>query len=256
MKRRLTTVLLAAATVLGTGAAASADLTHVEPTDPSKAVELQVEIEWGSIRIRGSKEATRVTIEARPDRSDEISAALVAARVTENVVVVRQTPLASGAFRSANLDIETPLATSVRLRVNRGGDIRVQSVEGLVEVTNLNGSVELAEISGAAAVNASNGSIIAGFSKVDPELDMFFGSLNGSVELCLPPGFSARAHLTTAGDPIRSDFEIELDDPAETVGPGEVPAEAQSEVSGRIGSGTARLRVSTLNGEITLERCD
>ena len=255
MIRHLIALLLAATTASAGGAAASADTTRVELTAPSSPVELAVEIQWGSIRIRGAAEASAVTIEALADRPDEVAGTLIDVSEEDNRVTVTQAPLERGTFRSAHLDVTVPLRTSVDLAMNRGGDIWVRGVEGLVQVTNLNGSVELSEISGAAAVNASNGSIRAGFAEVAADRDMLFASLNGSVELCLPPTFGAQVHLTTAGDPIRSDFPIERDELVRTLAPGESLTVRSSEVSGRIGSGAALLRASTLNGEIHLGRC-
>ncbi len=80
--------------------------------------------------------------------------------------------------------------------------------------------------------------------------------LNGSVELCLPADYSGRVHLSTAGDPIRSDFPIERHEQVAVIGPGETLAAERSEVLGRIGPGDALLRASTLNGEIHLGRCE
>lgn len=256
MTRHLTAPLLAAAITLGPALALAADSLRVELTDPSSPAELEVEIEWGSIRVRGATVNGELTIVARADRPDEVAGSLITAGEKGNRVTVTQAPLESGVFRSAHLEIEVPRRTSLQLKVNRGGDVWVEDVEGLFEVTNLNGSVELAGISGAAAVNASNGSIRAAFTRVDLDRDMYFGSLNGSVELCLPPELAARVHLTTAGDPIRSDFAIEQEPTVRTVAPGQTVSVQTSGVRGRIGSGGALLRASTLNGEIYLERCD
>ncbi|MEM7586256.1 MAG: hypothetical protein AAF560_22885, partial [Acidobacteriota bacterium] len=132
---------------------------------------------------------------------------------------------------------------------------RVEAIEGLFDITHLNGSVELENVSGAAAVNASNGSIQASFSRIDPERDLVFTSLNGSVELCLPEDFAARVHLTTAGDPIRSAFEVRQQDQAVTVPAGGTLRQKTSEVRGVVGNDGRLLRASTLNGEISLERC-
>ena len=253
MNRRTTlTLAILACTFAQT---AVADLTRVELTDPSRPAELRIEIEWGSIRVIGDPVAQGVTIEAVADRPGEVAGSLITVGEAGNVVSVRQAPLRQGTFRSAHLEITTPLTTSMGLTVNRGGDVWVRDVEGLVEVTNLNGSVDLAGVAGAAAVNASNGSIRAGFNRVDADRDMIFTSLNGSVELCLPPDLAGRVHLATAGDPIRSDFRIEREATVAVVGPGETRTADSSEVKGRIGAGEQLLRASTLNGEIYLERC-
>lgn len=249
-------ILCLAALLCGLTQIALADRTVIELTDPGRPTRLRVELEWGSIRIVGDAAAGAVVVDAVPDRPDELTGALIHAAEADNRVEVRQAPLPSGTFRSANLEIRTPPRTDLELVMNRGGDIRVEGVEGLVEVTNLNGSVDLERLSGAAAVNASNGSIRAGFAAVDAARDMIFASLNGSVELCLPPEFSGRLALSTAGDPIRSDFAVARDATPRTVGAGEALTAQGSELTGRIGDGEALLRVSTLNGEIYLRRCD
>ena len=248
-------VLCLLATASPGSVAARAEAIQVELSDPKRPVELRVEIEWGSIRIRADAAATEVTIDSVPDRPGEIDGGLIAVSEASNVVTVRQAPLPSGSFRSANLRISVPVETNLDLQLNRGGDIRVEGIRGEAEITNLNGSVEIAGLSGAAAVNASNGAISAGFAAVNPERDMIFSSLNGSVELCLPADFSGRLNLMTAGDPIRSDFEIERETRVRTVAAGEALTEDHSQVRGRVGSGDASIQVSTLNGEIRVERC-
>ena len=229
--------------------------TRVQLTDPTSPAVLRVEIEWGSIEVVADPTADALTVKARPDRPDEVAGSLISASEDGNRVVIAQSALPAGTFRSANLEIRTPARTDLELVMKRGGDIRVEGIEGLVEVTNLNGSVELVGLSGAAAVNASNGAISAGFAAVDRERDMIFTSLNGSVELCLPADFSARLHLTTAGDVIRSEFDIERGDGVRTVPPGGARDGSGIELEGRIGSGEAQLRAATLNGEISLRRC-
>lgn len=229
---------------------------RVELTTPTAPVELAAGIQWGSIRVRGDAAARAVTVVARPDRPEELAGAQITVAEAGNRVTVEQIDLKPGVFRGVNLEITVPERADLELRVRRGGDVWVRGVRGLIEVTNLNGSVELAEISGAAAVNASNGTIQARFAAVDPNRDMIFTSLNGSVELCLPPSYSGRVHLETAGDPIRSDFPIERERGARTVAAGGTLAPERFEVEGRIGASDARLRASTLNGEIYLERCE
>lgn len=235
--------------------AAFAERTEVRLTDPSSPPRLRVELEWGSIRLAGDPEAEALSLDSIPDRPEQLAGGLITVRETANRVDMKQAPLASGAFRSANLEITTPARADLMLLMHRGGDIRVRGVHGLVEVTNLNGSVELTGLAGAAAVNASNGSISAAFDAVDPDRDMIFATLNGSVTLCLPADFSGQVHLSTAGDVIRSDFRIQREEAARTVGPGEALAGDGAEVRGRIGAGGALLRVSTPNGEISLQRC-
>jgi hypothetical protein len=235
---------------------ASAETLSVELATPGMPARLSVDLEWGSIRVTGSSNATDLTILAIPDQPGEVGGSLIEVSEHDNVVSIRQAPLESGSFRSANLEITVPRTSDLELIMNRGGDIWVHDVDGLVEVTNLNGSVELSGLSKAAAVNASNGSISASFTDTDSAQDMIFTSLNGSIELCLPSEYSGRVDLATAGDRVQSDFPIETDDSIRTVAAGESVTLDQIQVSGTIGSGGAVLQASTLNGEISLRLCD
>lgn len=255
MRRSVGTTLLSILVYAAAGAA-DADRTRVQLSEPGRPADLRVEIEWGSIRVLADPEASELTIDVRGDRADEINGGFVTISEASNVVAIKQAPLPKGTFRSANLEIRVPVETSADLRMNRGGDIRLQGLRGLVEVTNLNGSVEITDLAGAAAVNASNGAISASFTQVDPGRDMLFASLNGSVELCLPPTYGGRLHLTTAGDPIRIEFPVERQESSRLLSPGETVTLDSSEISGRIGSGEAWLRASTLNGEIAIRRCE
>jgi len=253
---RHTTLKVLTALACACAATANAETFRVELEDPAAPAQLQVEIQWGSIQVVGSAEATALTIKAVPDQPDEIAGSLIAVSEKDNLVTVRQAALTSGSFRSANVTIIAPSIIALELTVHRGGDILVRDIAGLVEVTNLNGSVELAGLSQAAAVNASNGSISVGFTRPDPNRDMLFTSLNGSVEICLPSSFSGKVDLTTAGDPIRSEFQIDRVTTTRTVSPGDSVTPKQSKVIGSIGTGQATLRASTLNGEIALRICE
>ncbi|MEM7482906.1 MAG: hypothetical protein AAF481_17160 [Acidobacteriota bacterium] len=235
---------------------ALAERIEVQLTSPSEPLELRVEILWGTIEVAGEEGLRTLTIETFGDRPGEVGTARIEVNENANVVSIRQDSLRPGVMRSANLRIRTPFRTSVDLRIERGGDIEVSRLEGLAEITNLNGSVDLERLSGAAAVNASNGAIQAHFTAVEAGRDMIFTSLNGSVELCLPPSYSGHLHLSTAGDPIFVTLPWHRDPSTRTVEPdGELDLE-RVEVRGRVGSGGADLRASTLNGEIRLETCE
>ncbi|REJ73996.1 MAG: hypothetical protein DWQ36_08925 [Acidobacteria bacterium] len=100
----------------------------------------------------------------------------------------------------------------------------------------------------------------------DPGADLRFVSLNGSVELCFARDLRAAVHLSTAGDPIRSELAIradttELETRPLVLRPGDRVAARASEVRGSVGPPSeeppdVRLRASTVRGEIALSVCE
>ncbi|MEM7049853.1 MAG: hypothetical protein AAF604_09340 [Acidobacteriota bacterium] len=258
LRDRLAAVLLG---MIGLGLTmpASGEILRLELADPTAPLTLEVDVAWGQVQVLGQEDASVVVVESLPEGNGDLAALPVEverfALEGGERIHLRPAALPSGAMRSANLRLRMPRRGAAVVRIERGGDVSVADLEGPVEVTNLNGSVRLTGLSSAAAVNASNGSIVAEFAAVDPARDMIFTSLNGSVELCLPATFSARVQLQTAGDPIHLGFPIAVEPVVRTLAPGEGRQSTEVEIRGQIGESARFLRASTLNGEIRLEPC-
>ena len=73
--------------------------------------------------------------------------------------------------------------------------------------------------------------------------DMEFSSGNGSITVTLPSSFSAQIEASTGNGGFQSDFPLQVN--------GRI---SSHRVSGTIGSGGGRMRLSTGNGSITLRR--
>jgi DUF4097 and DUF4098 domain-containing protein YvlB len=73
--------------------------------------------------------------------------------------------------------------------------------------------------------------------------DMEFSSGNGSITVTLPDDFGAQVEATTGNGGFQSDFPIRV-----------MGRMSSHRVSGTIGDGRGRLRLSTGNGSITLRR--
>jgi len=177
----------------------------------------------------------------------------------------------------ANFTVEVP--RGVVLRVSSGnGDVTVDGATADVHAASGNGDVRVG--AGAAAVNASsgNGTVLVdgaraqvhassgngrvnvttargpvnastGNGRVEVAIasaasgDMEFSSGNGSITVTLPDDFGAQVEATTGNGGFQSDFPIRVQ--------GRM---SSHRVSGTIGDGRGRLRLSTGNGSITLRR--
>lgn len=106
------------------------------------------------------------------------------------------------------------------------GNVRIRTT-GLVHAKSVNGSIEA--IMGSAAWNGS----------------LEFKTVNGSIDLTLPAGTNAEVHSSSMSGSLVSDFPLTVNDQV-----------AGRKMDGRIGSGGPELRLSTVNGAISLHQGD
>ena len=108
----------------------------------------------------------------------------------DNVITIK-----TGVNGNANLEITVPVETSVNLKGTNGGHISVEGVHGEIDVNNLNGAIDLTNVSGSIIAHSLNGSIKATVSRVDPGKQLSFSTLNGSIDVALPPDLKANLKL-------------------------------------------------------------
>jgi len=119
------------------------------------------------------------------------------------------------------------------------GSVSADDLESDAFATTVNGNVTVGTTQLAAAQTV-NGSITIDIGLTDWGRDLAFLTVNGHVTVEVPAATNADVRLTTANGTISSDF------PLTQVAPGDV--------RGTIGSGGRFLRLTTVNGNVMLER--
>jgi DUF4097 and DUF4098 domain-containing protein YvlB len=268
-----TITLLALLASAGTGFAAeepSADRATVRLSDPSKPAWLRANTINGGISVKGY-DGKDVVIEARVRGKGEdgegsdrypgmkrlpMKSTGLTVEEQDNVVVVK-----TESWRTpADLVIQVPFNTSLRLGCVNGGSIVVEKATGEIEAQNVNGAITLTRISGSAVANTTNGSVIVTFARLDPAKAMSFVTLNGNVEVTLPRGSKANLSMKIdrEGD-IFSDFEIATraaplaeGDGAKSRKDGRYVLKVDRSVYGSINGGGQEITMKTFNGDIVL----
>lgn len=118
-------------------------------------------------------------------------------------------------------------------------DLRVTGAKGSVRVTTRSKDVDLSQIYGDTYVENRNGRIAiepAGSYNVEAKNE------KGDVELTLPPNVSATVNGTTRNGDVVSDFPVT------------VTGDEHKTVNGRMGAGTAKIQLSTENGDLNIKR--
>jgi DUF4097 and DUF4098 domain-containing protein YvlB len=113
--------------------------------------------------------------------------------------------------RASDIQITVPRRASLQLKCMNNGDIYVEGVDGEIDANNLNGKVTLKNVSGAAVAHSLNGEVVVSLDRIDPSKPMSFSTMNGDIDVTLPPTMKANVRMKTDHGEIFSDFEVKLD---------------------------------------------
>jgi hypothetical protein len=124
----------------------------------------------------------------------------------ENNVVRIQSPMGPG----RDVLVRVPFATSLRLECMNGGEIKVDHVSGDLELQNLNGGVTVANASGSVLAHSLNGKVTVSLDKITPDKPMSFSTMNGDIDVTLPPDIKANFRMKSDNGEVFSDFDVKL----------------------------------------------
>ena len=244
-------IVVFAAMPLAARQQADADRINVPLSDPSRPGVIDISLVQGSITVRGTNRKD-VAVVARPEadrpsrRSDPDATGLrripqtAGYRITEEGNRIKLS--ADSPNRAISFEIEAPARTNLTLSTVNGGAILVENIEGDIEVSNVNGSVTLNGVSGSVVAGTTNGSVRATLTRVAEAKEMAFTSLNGTVDVTLPPTTKANLRLRSDHGDVYSDFDLQL-----------APSAAPAVEDARSGNGRYRINrsraiVGTING--------
>jgi DUF4097 and DUF4098 domain-containing protein YvlB len=188
-------------------------------SDPNKRGKLSAHLNSGSITIKGTaRKDVLVKYSGEGDDHDHreksrdglrrISGGTMDLEVAESNNFVK---ISSGSWNnSTNLEIEVPSGIDLKVHTYNDGTLRVESIQGEVEMDNYNGDVYAYNISGSAIANSYNGEIKITFDKVTPDTPMSFTTYNGDVDLTFPPTVKFSLKMKTNQGEILSGFDVNL----------------------------------------------
>jgi DUF4097 and DUF4098 domain-containing protein YvlB len=123
------------------------------------------------------------------------------------------------------------------------GRVSIEGVQGGVHASSVNGEVEAREVAGEMNLQSVNGRVTAELRS--PTRSVNLGTVNGQVALKLPSDASAEIDASTVHGNISNDFNIPVN--RGRFAPG-------SELRARLGDGESRMKLSTVNGGIEIQR--
>ena len=266
-------VLVACFMSAGAGSWASAqqpseDRVAVPLSDPSKPALIDVSLVSGSIIVRGTNRKD-VAVIARPEaerpsrRYDADASGMrripqnAGFKITEEanrVKVGSDSPNRHIAF-----EIEAPRQSNLKLSTVNGGEILVENIDGEIDVSNTNGGITLNGVAGSVNAGTTNGSVRASLTRVTAQKAMSFTSLNGAVDVTLPPSTKANLRMRSDRGDVYSDFDVQLAPSTPVVeesrsGNGRYRVSRNRAVIGAINGGGPEFELRTFNSNVYVRK--
>lgn len=147
-------------------------------------------------------------------------------------------------------DRNNPAGVDYTLTVPRGasldeiklvnGELNISGVSGEVRASSVNGRLSATDLAGRAKLSTVNGRLTARFASVASGSSMHLSSVNGGLELTLPPDARAEVEASTVSGSISNDFGLR-NIKHRYVG---------QSLHGELGGGGTTIRLSNVNGRI------
>lgn len=137
-----------------------------------------------------------------------------------------------------------------------GGDIRVGTARRHVVAKTMGGNIEVDELYGSLDAGTMGGNVEVDVAQAGGDIEI--SSLGGSIEIALPASFSGTFEIELEQDEdgpkneIRSDFPLQIR--KERKNYWLRPDVDVLYGTGRIGTGTHRVRITTIGGDIRIRR--
>jgi hypothetical protein len=153
----------------------------------------------------------------------------------------------SGSFNVKNNDV----SVDFKVKVPAGIDLLARTVNGQIDVNSLSSNVYTKTVNGSIKVSTTgyaeaktvNGEIYAKLGDANWTGSLQFKTVNGAINLDLPPSTNATVEASTFNGEISSDFPLTV-----------LGKYGRKKITGTIGAGGRELFLKTLNGSINLRR--
>jgi hypothetical protein len=240
-------------------------------SDPSRPGTVHVSLMQGGISVkayngkdviiqtksRPSSSRSRERVPAESQGLHRLDAVSNGLRVEEENNV-----MSIGASMTSFMDVElqVPAKTNLKLSTLNGGDLVIEGVDGDIEVNNNNGKVTLTDVAGSVVAHSLNGKVLATLKRVTAGKPMSFTSLNGDVDVTLPPDVKANVKLRTDNGDVYTDFDVQIKAGSAPViedtrkSGGRYKIERDRSVLGAINGGGPDFELRTMNGNVYIRK--
>jgi len=192
------------------------------------------------VQIEEQQDAEGIAVSARYPQNTHCDAS-----VRFELRVPAQTQYNFDSLSSASGDVSVEgVQGTVRART-ASGDVTVRQAQGSVDAASASGDVEVQRVSGVVNARTASGDVNVDLIEQSPANDMKFSTASGNVTVRAPANLDAEVEMSTASGSLQTDFPLQVEDQRGGSG---------KKASGRLGSGSCRVKLSTASGNVKLVR--
>lgn len=148
-----------------------------------------------------------------------------------------------GESGSVSYTIRVPAGAKLESIESVNGSLDISGVSGVVQASTVNGSINAQDLTSDARIETVNGRVEATFTILEGAQKAKFETVNGRLLVSLPPDADVRISAETVNGSIDGgDFGLKTN-----------KGFVGRDLDGQIGSGSARLNLSTVNGSIKIQ---
>ena len=148
-----------------------------------------------------------------------------------------------GESGSVSYSIRVPASARLESIESVNGGLDISGVSGVVQASTVNGSIKAQDLSADARIDTVNGTVEAAFTIFEGAQKAKFDTVNGGLLISLPGDADARVSAETVHGSINGgDFGLITN-----------KGFVGRDIDGQIGTGSARLDLSTVNGSIKIQ---
>jgi DUF4097 and DUF4098 domain-containing protein YvlB len=204
----------------------------------------------GSIKIVGwDKNEIQIDAIKTAETKEKLDEARIEIEASSSLIKIKtEYPHRDNYNNPANVEYTLQVPRRVRLDTVRAvnGAVAVEGVQGLINVSSVNGEVTGKALTGEVKLSSVNGRVFANVAQLGGSSPIELDAVNGAVELTLPSDASAELSASTVhGGITASGFDIPVQRERWTGG---------STLQAKLGTGMTRVKMSTVNGSIRLQR--
>lgn len=203
----------------------------------------------GSIVVTGGGDSVEIVATKKADNQEDLDKIEIEISHSSNEIVV-ETELGKSDHwysrgnnsGSVKYEVIVPVGTELDTVDTVNGNVNISGVSGKVVAESVNGDLDVSDLAGDVGLSTVNGSIDAEFTRLEGQQRVKAETVNGRVTIRLPDNADVEVSADTLNGGISAgDFGLEVE-----------KGFVGSDLNGRIGDGSARLNIDTVNGAIKI----
>lgn len=183
------------------------------------------------------------SVDVRVDYPDRCEDCRVDVRF--EVKVPRNVSYKFNSFSSVSGNVNVTGVTGELTARTVSGDTTVNGVSGAVSATSVSGEVHVGKVEGTVSAKSTSGNVEIEIITLAGAGSMEFASVSGDVNVKLPGNLDADVKLSSMSGRLKTDFPLEIEESKYGTG---------RKATGRLGSGSRNLKISTVSGDVSLLR--